>query len=120
MHILRELRTTEIQEPDKKTSYEYVLKEGCCDDAPIFDGLVSAASLAVVEDDEERSSCDNFCCEVLPELTGCGSKKTVHVLGLVMVCGRSTGVHKRSWQALSPLYSLTALILQQWRSTALR
>ncbi|GFO23927.1 Zinc finger protein [Plakobranchus ocellatus] len=40
-------------------------------------GLVSTTNLAVVEDDDEGSSCDDCDCEVLLEIDGWGSKDMV-------------------------------------------
>ncbi|GFO44666.1 hypothetical protein cantadraft_45249 [Plakobranchus ocellatus] len=45
-------------------------------------GFVSAASVAVVKDDDEGSSCDDCGCEVLPKFGGWGSKETAKELSM--------------------------------------
>ncbi|GFO12168.1 Zinc finger protein [Plakobranchus ocellatus] len=55
----------------------YVTRDTASDETPPGDGCVLAASLAVVEDDDEGSSCNDCGCEVLSELGGCGRKESL-------------------------------------------
>ncbi|GFO16584.1 hypothetical protein PoB_004308900 [Plakobranchus ocellatus] len=54
----------------------YITTDSVTDKTPAGDGSVSAASLAVVKDDDEGSGCDECGCEILPVRDGWGSKET--------------------------------------------
>ncbi|GFN79744.1 hypothetical protein PoB_000625000 [Plakobranchus ocellatus] len=55
----------------------YITTDTASDETPPGDGCVPAASLAVVEDDDEGSNYNDCGCEVLSELGGCGRKESV-------------------------------------------
>ncbi|GFN85208.1 hypothetical protein PoB_001171400 [Plakobranchus ocellatus] len=55
----------------------YISRDTASDETPPGDGCVAAASLAVVGDNDEGSSCNDCGCEVLSELGGCGRKESV-------------------------------------------
>ncbi|GFR79431.1 Pol polyprotein [Elysia marginata] len=88
MHILRELWTKDIEEPEVKSSYEYILgaawQSGHLSSAvgegpSTSSSAISAASLTVIEDIEGEHFNDSDC-ETLPELGGWGSNETVNNL----------------------------------------
>ncbi|GFO36259.1 Zinc finger protein [Plakobranchus ocellatus] len=60
----------------------FILRETANDETPTGDGSVPAASLAVVEADDQGSSYDACSCEVLSQLGCWGSKETVKNLKL--------------------------------------
>ncbi|GFO50080.1 Pol polyprotein [Plakobranchus ocellatus] len=85
MHILRELWTKEIEEPDVKSSYEYVgyiardrdASQATTDERPpTSSSAIPAASVTVIEDLEGEHFNDSDC-EALPELGGWSSEETV-------------------------------------------
>ncbi|GFO06801.1 hypothetical protein PoB_003330600 [Plakobranchus ocellatus] len=55
----------------------YITRDNASDETPTGDGSVPAASLAVVKDDDEGSSCNDCGCEFLSELGSCGRKESV-------------------------------------------
>ncbi|GFO34862.1 hypothetical protein PoB_006136700 [Plakobranchus ocellatus] len=78
-----------------------------------------AASLAVVEDDDEVSGCDDCGCEVLPKLGGRGSEETVKDLKFSEDLSTGRRRELREFAGCFSLFSVIALVRRYCRSIAL-
>ncbi|GFO42201.1 Zinc finger protein [Plakobranchus ocellatus] len=98
----------------------YITRNTASTETSPGDGSVPAASLAVVEDDDNGSSCNDCGCIVLSELGGSGRKESVKDLKFGDDFSAEQQHELKSWHDVSIPFSTTALIRLYLRSIALR